>query len=535
LTFYTDYDDEAAGYDDLVDINEATRKNVIAYNLFDGGPEGSEVGLKYKASQMLTDTDKTYTTYKEYGDKIHHNIFLNHNLCSVMLRQDFVQFYNNILVGPHGGLSWGQRSTWRRWYGVFYNNTIIDSGYWSFFDDSYQPFEANEYQVNNIYANYDYGSDQYSYPFLWWWDDTSHDSANAVHEEVFDRNYIYNSISGDLFRVGIEITPHADAHFGSFTVAEYNSENSVTNYQKASSEGTDNLFESDSGADQYITRGVHVVNGSITVANGGVGTNHPYLSGVILPSYLGATNPDDHDWVAGVLALNATYMRYASGEPDWVEGSSSPSNTAPVATDDNATTDENLSVSIDVLANDSDADADALIIDLFDTTTANGGTITDNGAGTLIYTPAAGWYGTDTFGYTISDGNGGYDSASVTITVQSEDPPVNQYTLTTSTQGNGTIGLEPESDSYDEGTSVTITATPSADYQFDHWEGDVSGSANPLDITVTGDITVTAVFMLIENQADDSDSDSDSGSEGGCFISSYNWFRTSRMMCMDCF
>jgi hypothetical protein len=367
---------------------------------------------------MLTDTDKTYTTYNEYGDKIHHNIFMNHNECSVILRQDFVQFYNNILVGPHGGLSWGQRSTWRRWYGVFYNNTIIDSGYWSYFDDSDQPFEANEYQVNNIYANYDAGSDQYSYPFLWWWDNTSHDDANAVHEEVFDRNYIYNPISGDLFRVGMEITPHADTHFGSFTVAEYNSENSVTNYQKASSEGTDNLFESDSGGGQYTSRGAHAVSGSITIANGGVGNSHPYLSGVTLPSYLGATNPDDHDWVAGVLALDAAYMRQASGDPDWVEGSSGSSNTAPVASDDNAATDENLAVSIDVLANDSDADADTLTIDVFDATSGNGGTIADNGAGTLIYTPAAGWSGTDTFDYTISDGNGGYDSASVTITVE---------------------------------------------------------------------------------------------------------------------
>ncbi|MGD9224138.1 MAG: DUF5123 domain-containing protein [Desulfobacteraceae bacterium] len=101
----------------------------------------------------------------------------------------------------------------------------------------------------------------------------------------------------------------------------------------------------------------------------------------------------------------------------------------------------------------------------------------------------------------------------------SEDPLVNQYTLTTSTQGNGTIDLDPESDSYEEGTSVTITATPSTDYQFDHWEGYISGSANPLDITVTSDMAVTAVFTLIENPVIDPDSiDLDGLSGDSCFI-----------------
>ena len=35
----------------------------------------------------------------------------------------------------------------------------------------------------------------------------------------------------------------------------------------------------------------------------------------------------------------------------------------------------------------------------------------------MTYTPDAGFSGTDTFDYTISDGNGGTDTATVTITV----------------------------------------------------------------------------------------------------------------------
>lgn len=35
----------------------------------------------------------------------------------------------------------------------------------------------------------------------------------------------------------------------------------------------------------------------------------------------------------------------------------------------------------------------------------------------VIYTPNAGFTGTDSFSYTVSDGNGGSDTATVTVTV----------------------------------------------------------------------------------------------------------------------
>ncbi len=55
-----------------------------------------------------------------------------------------------------------------------------------------------------------------------------------------------------------------------------------------------------------------------------------------------------------------------------------------------------------------------------------GGSLTINAAqDRLLYTPAANFFGTETFTYTISDGNGGTDQATVTITVmEANDPPV---------------------------------------------------------------------------------------------------------------
>jgi hypothetical protein len=74
-----------------------------------------------------------------------------------------------------------------------------------------------------------------------------------------------------------------------------------------------------------------------------------------------------------------------------------------------------------VLANDSDPDGDTLTISAFDNPSAQGGTVAF-GDSVLLYTPAAGFMGTDTFSYTVSDGRGGTDSATVTVQVQHTVP-----------------------------------------------------------------------------------------------------------------
>jgi len=72
-------------------------------------------------------------------------------------------------------------------------------------------------------------------------------------------------------------------------------------------------------------------------------------------------------------------------------------------------------IDINVLGNDSDPDNDPLTV--VAVTMPAHGTVTINADGTLHYTPAAGYNGTDTFRYTISDGHGGTASATVTVTV----------------------------------------------------------------------------------------------------------------------
>ena len=75
-------------------------------------------------------------------------------------------------------------------------------------------------------------------------------------------------------------------------------------------------------------------------------------------------------------------------------------------------------VTIDVLANDSDANGDALSVMA---AMASHGVAVINANNTVTYTPDDGFTGQDTLLYTISDGHGGTDSATAAvITVPSE-------------------------------------------------------------------------------------------------------------------
>jgi uncharacterized repeat protein (TIGR02543 family) len=69
-----------------------------------------------------------------------------------------------------------------------------------------------------------------------------------------------------------------------------------------------------------------------------------------------------------------------------------------------------------------------------------------------------------------------------------------QYALTTNTEGQGSITLDPAGGTYNDGTVVTLTANPSSGWQFDGWSGDLNGSSNPTTITMNANKSVTATF-----------------------------------------
>jgi hypothetical protein len=87
-------------------------------------------------------------------------------------------------------------------------------------------------------------------------------------------------------------------------------------------------------------------------------------------------------------------------------------NQAPDAVNDNATPGEDAGVVIQVLANDSDPNADALSVTQV-SEPAHGTASINTGAQAVTYSPDANYHGADSFTYTISDGRGGSDVATV--------------------------------------------------------------------------------------------------------------------------
>ncbi|MEX2447971.1 MAG: Ig-like domain-containing protein [Solirubrobacterales bacterium] len=123
-------------------------------------------------------------------------------------------------------------------------------------------------------------------------------------------------------------------------------------------------------------------------------------------------------------------------------------NDAPVANDDSASTDVDTSVTVNVLANDSDVDGDSLTIDRYDAESAAGGSVScDTETGECAYTPAEGFSGEDSFAYEATDGELASNTATVTIGVSS---PPSAEAVSTSTKEDSPVpvtleGADPES------------------------------------------------------------------------------------------
>ncbi|MDD2269304.1 MAG: Ig-like domain-containing protein, partial [Eubacteriales bacterium] len=184
-----------------------------------------------------------------------------------------------------------------------------------------------------------------------------------------------------------------------------------------------------------------------------------------------------------------------------------PVNDAPVAKDDNVSVDEDSSVLINVLANDTDIDGDSLTI--LSVGTASHGAVSISG-GAVVYTPAADYYGSDSFSYIVKDPSGATSSAIVTVTVnEANDAPVATGAAIATSEDTPTSGAieaadvegdtltyvtktEPAHGSVVVNADGSYTYTPNKDYNgSDSFE--VTVSDGELETTATITVTVTAV------------------------------------------
>jgi uncharacterized repeat protein (TIGR02543 family) len=123
------------------------------------------------------------------------------------------------------------------------------------------------------------------------------------------------------------------------------------------------------------------------------------------------------------------------------------------------------------------------------------GTFDDGTIVSLKAVPATGYR----FDHWSGDALGTNATVSVTMTGNKSATAtfIKVYTLSVvvNPAAGGTIA--PTGTTYDSGVVVTLTATASAGYRFDHWSGDVSGTLPSVDVTMSANRSVTATFVKV--------------------------------------
>jgi len=204
-------------------------------------------------------------------------------------------------------------------------------------------------------------------------------------------------------------------------------------------------------------------------------------------TFSAGVNNGDGTWTLTPAQLNGLTMNVSAGVPDdfsfsvtstSTEASNQDSasvslnvgvgvNVGPDANNDVGALDEDAALTMNILANDTDGDGDAVYVG--SVTQPAHGTVTINDDGTVTYTPHANYNGADSFTYTIYDGQGGSSTASVALTVNPvNDAPV-AVTDTFALNEDNALNLNPaqlltgENQDHDiDGDPLTITSVQDA-------------------------------------------------------------------------
>lgn len=137
-------------------------------------------------------------------------------------------------------------------------------------------------------------------------------------------------------------------------------------------------------------------------------------------------------------------------------------NLPPVATADSKATVVDVGATVDLLANDTDAEGDAFTVSALDASGVNGGVVTDIGGGRVFYTPPSGYSGSDNFSYTIVDGFGRTSSATVTVTMGADSDGDGLSDTAETAAGTSSAAVDSDGDGFSDGHEVSAGSLPNS-------------------------------------------------------------------------
>jgi hypothetical protein len=329
ITMFSDYNGNNIAKNGFVlgDGNH-TMKNEFRYNLFESGSNGM---YATKANQYFTGRNVRVAGYNDaysgYGDRIHHNIFMNLRCGAIVCNQDFQQIYNNIVSDCRTGLLIGAVNSFV-YKTVVYNNTLINCTREGIYEKQWQEYTDKTINVEPMYYGYIYNNllDSCTREDTWNKEEISLSVAascfNNPQQDSFivSNCYIYRPAIHAKDPNGINVIYMFDTRY---TIEQYNSEidkKAVLYLGHPQNSISEPLYQNEYGPGRFKTNPNHIMGGSgAKIGYAGFNKSHPYLDERI-PSYIGATDPNDPTnsaWVNDVL-----YLANLGNEPNsnrWVD------------------------------------------------------------------------------------------------------------------------------------------------------------------------------------------------------------------------